>query len=105
MPALDALKGASLRGIWVDAPGHYVTITLRTMSVGTALDYNIVLEGVTNFSFYDENPAPWPGAEVTEIRSQHDPDSMHLDFSFGSDTAGIVVTCAKLVMHRARPAG
>ncbi len=103
MPGLDGLKGASLRGVWMDAAAHHVTVTLRTKTVGGTVDYNLVLEGVTDFSFFDESPAPWSGAEVTDVRSQHDPDTLHLDFTFGHDAAGIRVTCAKLVMHRVRP--
>ncbi|MBB4929839.1 hypothetical protein F4561_000659 [Lipingzhangella halophila] len=87
----------------MDAAAHHVTITLRTKAAGGTVDYNLVLEGVTDFSFFDEDPAPRPGAEVSDIRSQNDPDTLHLDFTFGHDAAGLTVTCAKLVMHRVRP--
>ncbi|RNL82520.1 hypothetical protein [Halostreptopolyspora alba] len=102
MPGLDGLRGATLLGVWVDAAAHHVTITLRTGDAGNTVDHNLVLEGVTDFSFFNENPTPWPGAEISDIRSQHDPDTLRLDFTFGSDTAGITVTCAKLVTHRTR---
>ncbi|CAM4098578.1 hypothetical protein GCM10009799_40680 [Nocardiopsis rhodophaea] len=103
MSALHGLKGSSLEGIWVDAPGHTVTLALQSTNLTPAVGYTLVLEGVTDFSFFDETTSPWSAAEVTDIRADHDPDSLRLDFSFGSEASGLAATCAKVVLHRTRP--
>ncbi|MDA2814966.1 hypothetical protein O4J56_30255 [Nocardiopsis sp. RSe5-2] len=103
MSALNALKGCSLEGTWVDVPGHSVTLSLRSPAGAVpALTYTLVLEGVTDFSFFDEGAAPWPGAEVADVGSDHDEDSMRLDFSFGGEASGLAVTCGKVLLHRTR---
>ncbi|WP_017540089.1 MULTISPECIES: hypothetical protein [Nocardiopsis] len=103
MSALNALKGCSLDGTWVDVPGHSVTLSLRSPA-GTipAVTYTLVLEGVTDFSFFDEEAAPWGGAEVGDVQSEHDEDSLRLDFSFGGEASGLAVTCGKVLLHRTR---
>ncbi|MDA8369536.1 MAG: hypothetical protein M0026_06665 [Nocardiopsaceae bacterium] len=102
MSALNSLKGASLEGIWVDAPAHSVTLALRMARATPVTEYTLILDGVTDFSFFDETARPWAGAEVTGVRVDHDPDSMRLDFSLGSEAAGLAVRCAKAALHKAR---
>ncbi|WP_017596383.1 hypothetical protein [Nocardiopsis potens] len=103
MSALDSLKGCSLTGTWIDVPAHSVTLALRTPpGAAPATVYTLVLEGVTDASFFDEDGAPWEGADVSDLRSEHDEDRLRLDFSFGRDGAGLTVTCEKILLHRTR---
>ncbi|MBB6173351.1 hypothetical protein HNR23_003411 [Nocardiopsis mwathae] len=104
MSALHGLKGSLLDGIWIDAPGHTVTLSLRSTNLTPPVGYTLVLEGVTDFHFFDDSAEPWSGAELTDIRSDHDPGSLRLDFSFGSESSGLALTCAKVVLHRTRSA-
>ena len=103
MSALDALTGCALTGTWIDVPAHSVTLSLHT-APGTepSVGYTLVLQGVTDLSFYDDAPAPWAGAEVAGIQSEHDRGSLRLDFSFGGDASGLTVTCEKVLLHRTR---
>ncbi|GAA3722911.1 hypothetical protein HDA32_000781 [Spinactinospora alkalitolerans] len=102
MSALGALSGAALENVWLDVPRHRVTMVLRTRDHDTdaVTDHTLVLEDVTDFSFFDETAEAWPHAQITDIQAEHDPDSMRVDFSFGGAAAGITVTCGKIVLRR-----
>lgn len=104
MTAFQALAGAVLDGVWVDVPEHRVIVTLRADTESDQVTHTLVLEGVTDFRFFDENADAWPYAEVTDIAAEHGTGTMRLEFSFGPEaagTAGTAVTCTKAVVHRA----
>ncbi|GAA1772757.1 MULTISPECIES: hypothetical protein [Streptomonospora] len=103
MAGLDMLRGSALTGVRVDAPAHRVTLGLRLERAGGPADYTLVLEGVTDFSYFDESADPWPQPLVTAVASHHDPDSMRLDFGIAREGAGLTVTCGKAVLRRSGP--
>ncbi|PSK97312.1 hypothetical protein CLV63_10830 [Murinocardiopsis flavida] len=100
MPGLQALRGAVLDGVWLDAPGHRVIVTLRADRESDQVSHTLVLEGVTDFSFFDDVPEPWAEAQVADIATEHEPGTMRLDVSFETAAAGLAITCAKGVLHR-----
>ncbi|QBI52548.1 hypothetical protein [Streptomonospora litoralis] len=101
MATLDNLRGATLTGIRVDAPGHRVALGLRLDRPDGPADYTLVLEGVTDFSCFDESASAWPDQRIGSVSARHDPESMHLDFAFARAGAGMAVTCGKAVLRRA----
>ena len=98
MAFTDCLWGGRLTTVKLDPVRHECTLRIDVLRDGVDSTHELLCRGVTELRFFNEIPAPWSHAEVTEVAA--DVDSIEggwrLEVMLWSEQAELTLRCVEV---------